>query len=200
MWALPLVRRHGAVHAFEPSPANLAILEWHRTTNRFANWTIVPRAVSDEDSAAGRLFLVDAGDSPMNSLTAGLPGTPLMKGRDITTLPMQTVTLDTYCAETGARPDLVKIDVEGAEMLVLQGARKLLSESHPGLIVAVHPYWLPRDQSPARLRELLRAQGYAVFDSKGRPAASLGSGEYLCLHGKASSTTVGSHDGYVKLS
>jgi FkbM family methyltransferase len=71
MWALPLVGKEGAVHSFEPSPAKLAILEWHRNTNRFANWTIVPKAVSDEDAAARRLFLVDSGDSPMNSLTAG---------------------------------------------------------------------------------------------------------------------------------
>jgi len=185
MWALPLVGKDGAVHSFEPSPANLAILEWHRNINRFADWTIVPKAVSWEDTAAARLFLIDSGDSPMNSLTAGVPGTPLMKGRDITTIPIQTVTLDTYCAETRTRPDLVKIDVEGAEGLVLQGARKLLSESHPTLILAVHPYWLPRGQSPAQIRELLAAQGYAVFDSKGQPVRSLASGEYLCLNRQA---------------
>jgi FkbM family methyltransferase len=190
MWALPLVGKEGAVHSFEPSPANLAILEWHRRANRFADWTIVPKAVSEEDAAARRLFLIDSGDSPMNSLTAGVPGTPLMEGRDITTIPIQTVTLDTYCAEAGARPDLVKIDVEGAELLVLQGARKLLRESHPTLILAVHPYWLPRGQSPARIRELLTAHGYAVFDSKGQPVGSLASGEYLCLNGQAESSTV----------
>lgn len=184
MWALPLVGNEGAVHSFEPSPANLAILEWHRNTNRFAEWTIVPKAVSDEDTAARRLFLIDSGDSPMNSLTAGVPGTPLMKGREITTIPIQTVTLDAYCAQAGARPDLVKIDVEGAELLVLQGARKLLSEYHPTLILAVHRYWLPRGQSPALIRELLTGHGYAVFDSKGRPAGSLASGEYLCLNGQ----------------
>jgi FkbM family methyltransferase len=190
MWALPLVGKEGAVHSFEPSPANLAILEWHRNTNRFADWTIVPKAVSDEDAAARRLFLVDSGDSPMNSLTAGAPGMPLMKGRDITTIPIQTITLDTYCAETRTRPNLVKIDVEGAEGLVLQGARKLLSESRPTLILAVHPFWLPRGQLPSQIRELLAAQGYAVFDSKGQPVGSLASGEYLCLNGQAESTTV----------
>ena len=71
MWALPLVGKEGAVRSFEPSPAKLAILEWHRNTNGFADRTIVPKAVSDEDAAARRLFLVDSGDSPMNSLTAG---------------------------------------------------------------------------------------------------------------------------------
>ena len=185
MWARPLVGKAGSVHSFEPSPANLAILEWHKKTNRFADWTIVPKAVSGEDAAARRLFLIDAGDSPMNSLTAGVPGTPLMQGRDLTTIPIQTVTLDTYCAEACARPDLVKIDVEGAELLVLRGARKLLRESHPALILAVHPYWLPKGQSPARILELLTALGYTVFNSKGQPVRSLASGEYLCLNRQA---------------
>jgi hypothetical protein len=113
-----------------------------------------------------------------------------MDGRDITTIPIESVTLDRYCAEADARPDLVKIDVEGAELLVLQGARELLSESHPALILAVHPYWLPGGQSPARIRELLTGHGYAVFDSKGQLAGSLSSGEYLCLRGQAESTTL----------
>jgi FkbM family methyltransferase len=184
MWALPLVGEEGAVHSFEPSPSNVAILEWHRRTNRFGEWTIVPKAVSNEDADARRLYLIDSGDSPMNSLTAGVPGTPLMDGRDITPHPISTVTLDTYCAEAGARPDVVKIDVEGAELMVLQGAKKLLSESHPTLIVAVHPYWLPKGQSPAHILEFVTSHGYSVLDSTGHPARALANGEFLCLHGR----------------
>jgi FkbM family methyltransferase len=181
MWALPLVGRAGAVYSFEPSPANLAILEWHRSINRFPKWTIVPRAVSEEHAAESQFYLIDSGDSPMNSLTAGVPGMPLMEGRDIGNIPIQTLTLDAFCGEARVRPNLVKIDVEGAELLVLRGARKLLSETGPAIILAIHPYWLPAGQSPAQIVEFLGAYGYAVFDSMGRPVRSLRSGEYLCL-------------------
>ena len=35
-------------------------------------------------------------------------------------------------------PDLIKIDVEGAELLVLSGAREILSANHPAIFLATH--------------------------------------------------------------
>ena len=183
MWALPLVGAEGAVHSFEPSPANLPVLEWHRRRNRFHDWTIVPRAVSESDAGAAKFYLIDLGDSPMNSLTSGTPGTAMMEGRNITETSIQTISLDTYCREHGVTPNLIKIDVEGAELLVLRGASRTLHESHPTIILAVHPKWLPAGQSPGQIAELLKAHGYSIFNSKGNRAEAVGSGEYLCLYG-----------------
>ena len=42
-------------------------------------------------------------------------------------------------------PDLIKIDVEGAEVLVLQGARKVLSEYMPIILLSVHSDSLRED-------------------------------------------------------
>ena len=187
MWALPLLGKEGSVISFEPSPANLSILEWHRKRNKFSQWTIIPRAVSDVNSEE-EFFLVDTGDSPMNSLTTGAPGTPFMNGRDIRKISMQTIRLDTFCSESNLRPDLVKIDVEGAELLVLRGAAKLLGESRPTIILAVHPYWLPAGQTPRDIFEYLTGYGYSVYDSKGCLVEYLESGEYLCLTTKAGHT------------
>ena len=187
MWTLPLVGKEGKVYSFEPSPANLSILKWHRTRNKFSQWAIVPKAVSDVDSEE-EFFLVDSGDSPMNSLTTGGPETPFMDGRDIRKISMQTITLDTFCSENSLRPDLVKIDVEGAELLVLRGASKLLGESRPTLILAVHPYWLPAGQSSQQIFEYLTRYGYTVYDSKGCLVEYLQSGEYLCLSAKTGHT------------
>jgi FkbM family methyltransferase len=47
-------------------------------------------------------------------------------------------------AKLEARPILIKCDVEGAEQLVLQGARKLLERYHPTLLLSVHPPALPQ--------------------------------------------------------
>ena len=184
MWTLPLVGKEGKVISFEPSPANLSILEWHRTSNNFPQWAIVPKAVSDVD-AEKEFFLVDTGDSPMNSLTTGVPGTPLMSGRDIRKIIIQTITLDTFCSQDSLRPNLVKIDVEGAELLVLRGAAKLLDECYPTIILAVHPYWLPAGQSSQQIFELLTKYGYTVYDSKGCRVEYLQSGEYLCFNNRA---------------
>ena len=82
----------------------------------------------------------------------------------------------------------MKIDVEGAELLVLRGAAKLLAESPPIIILAVHPYWLPAGQSPGQILELLTKYGYTVYDSKGCLVDYLQSGEYLCLNTRAGHT------------
>jgi FkbM family methyltransferase len=181
IWASSLVGDDGAVYLFEPSPANLSILHWHRNRNHFGQWTIVAKAVSDEDSSGSHFVLIDAGDSPMNSLTTGAPGMPLMEGRDIRMTSVRTVTLDSFCQQSGVRPNVVKVDVEGAELLVLHGARRLLDETRPILLLAVHPYWLPAGQSPGQIRQLLDELGYCVFDAQGKAAAFLSAGEYLCL-------------------
>jgi len=190
MWTLPLVGREGKVYSFEPSPANLSILEWHRAHNNFPHWTIVPRAVSDADAQEQEFFLVDTGDSPMNSLTTGVPGTPLMSGRDIRKTSVPTISLDTFCSEVGLRPNLVKVDVEGAELMVLRGAAKLLDESYPTIILAVHPHWLPTGQSSGQIFELLTGYGYTVYDSERRLVDYLQSGEYLCLGNRPAPTAI----------
>ena len=180
MWTLPLVGEKGLVVSFEPSPANLSILEWHRKRNNVSPWMVVPKAVSDADAQEEEFFLIDTGDSPMNSLTSGNPGMPLMSGRDIKKISIHTTALDTFCKEVGLRPNLMKIDVEGAELLVLRGAAKLLSESCPTIILAVHPYWLPTGQSSHQIFELLTRYGYTMYDSRGSQVEYLQSGEYLC--------------------
>jgi len=189
MWTLPLVGKEGKVFSFEPSPANLSILEWHRTRNNFSQWMIVPKGVSDKDTEK-EFFLVDKGDSPMNSLTTGDPGTPFMSGRDIRKISIQTITLDTFCNEVNQKPDLVKIDVEGAELLVLRGAATLLRESHPTIILAVHPSWLPKGHSSHQIFELLTRYGYTLYDSKGCLVEYLQEGEYLCLNTRNGTTAL----------
>lgn len=54
-------------------------------------------------------------------------------------------TLDDLFAGAGAgrRPILIKCDVEGAELLVLRGARRLLAENRPHLLISIHPPALP---------------------------------------------------------
>jgi len=185
MWAISLVGTEGEVYSFEPSPANLLILEWHKEKNNFCSWSIVAKAASNVDSTAMEFFLTDGGDSPINSLTNGAPGMTFMEGRNTRTINIQTITLDTFCKETDVSPNLVKIDAEGAELMVLQGSKKLLSETHPDIILAVHPYWLPKGQSTRDIADLLFSFGYTIFDSTGVQVKTFHSGEYLCLHEKS---------------
>jgi hypothetical protein len=48
-------------------------------------------------------------------------------------------TLDTYCREHGLSPTIIKIDVEGLEAEVLAGARSILEQSRPFLLIEINP-------------------------------------------------------------
>jgi hypothetical protein len=58
-------------------------------------------------------------------------------------------------------PDLIKIDVEGAEALVLRGCEQVLEDSRPILVVEVHE--ANRDEITARLS----AADYVLYDAEG---------------------------------
>lgn len=70
--------------------------------------------------------------------------------------------LDALCADLSpATPTLLKCDVEGAELLVLQGALQTLRRLRPTLLLSVHPKLLPRFGHDARqIAALLGAEGF----------------------------------------
>ena len=60
-------------------------------------------------------------------------------------------------------PVLIKCDVEGAELLVLQSAERALRELRPALLLSVHPQFLPKyGQTPEDVRAFLRGHGYRI--------------------------------------
>jgi FkbM family methyltransferase len=117
-----LVGPSGRVEAFEPFPPNQQRLTRSIELNGCTNVTVHPEALS---SAGGqRSFFVHEA-SVMGSLIDG-PA----RG----TIEVPCATLDDM-AQRLPRPDLVKIDVEGAELDVLLGGERLLAAERPSLVV-----------------------------------------------------------------
>lgn len=72
-------------------------------------------------------------------------------------------TIDNWVAVNGIDPDAITIDVEGAELLVLQGAQATLERCKPIVWVSIHPDLMERDypdSSPELLQQLMRGLGY----------------------------------------
>jgi FkbM family methyltransferase len=153
----------GKVVAFEPSPPLLEVLAYHKGVNRFRQMEIVPKAVGNAHNEFVRFHLVNGGESFLNSLVEH-PASQGNGGRS--EIQVECVTLDRFCEEKCLRPDLVKIDVEAAELMVLQGCKGLLRERHCIFIVAVHPTWLPENQKTAEVFELFQAHGYQIARSE----------------------------------
>lgn len=119
-----LVGPRGAVVAFEPQSHNMRYLREHLRLNAISNVQVIQAAVTDSDGVA--CFQEGANTSTGHLAPEGQ-------------LRVRTVTLDglvsTYQVPA---PDFLKIDVEGAEMLVLKGARSLLTTTRPTLFLATH--------------------------------------------------------------
>jgi len=77
-----------------------------------------------------------------------------------TSAPMTTI--DREVDELGLRPSLIKIDVEGAELDVLNGASRVLAEQRPRLLLSLHPKRLARIGATCdTVRAWLTAHEYA---------------------------------------
>lgn len=127
-----LAAAHGAnVHAFEPNPSMVERLERTRDLNGFAErMRINPIAVASRDGSAEFHVSPQQANTGLSSL---LP-LPHLQGGAVLKVP--TVTLDTYCDRQRLAPiRLLKIDVEGAELQVLAGAGRVLSEWRPDAII-----------------------------------------------------------------
>ncbi len=112
----------GMVIAFEPSPDNLARLRRHLELNDCKNVRVIEIAVSDREGTAR--FETRAG-SGVGHLSNDGP------------LEVRTTRLDAL-AEELPRPDVIKIDVEGAELDVLRGGLKTIESARPVIFLSVH--------------------------------------------------------------
>jgi FkbM family methyltransferase len=179
------VGRTGRVVSFEPSSLLVDILTCHRRVNRLRQMQIVQAAVSDQDHDESPFFLINDGLSVRNSLTIGGSDVPYVRPENKTRTTVRSLTLDRFTGSSGIVPDLIKIDVEGAEWLVLEGARQLLAEHHPDLIVGVHPFWLPDPDSAGQILGFLEQLGYEVRQSHKVEFEDTYLADYFCTYRRA---------------
>jgi FkbM family methyltransferase len=144
LWAAEQVGPSGSVHAFEPSSYSFGRLGTNvgRDPRLAARVALNRCAVADRPGVV-RLHSYGAEHSAWNSLHAHAMWDS-MEARETRRPPLRptggedvpAVTLDQYCAEKGvARIDLLKIDVEGAELAVLDGAGRLIADGRVSAVV-----------------------------------------------------------------
>lgn len=157
----------GKVFAFEPIDAIAEKLKRHVEINNFDQIHVESCALGDavDDNRPIYASCGQTGTDPNNGL-GSLYGS---KGEQ----PLQHIhmtTLDTWLQEHPSiqRIDVIKIDIEGAELACLTGAKKCLQRFKPSIIVEIQDFSSARaGYQPADILDFLSGFGY-TFDQIGR--------------------------------
>jgi FkbM family methyltransferase len=148
-WSSP----DGHVFAFEPNPAARSILHRHIRMNELSERvTVVPTAIG---ALNGEAVLYAAGADGMSRM--GAPNIAIADRVELITV--QIMTLDHYCESERLSPDWLMIDIEGFEIVALEGARHLIESRGRslGIVVEMHPNVWPSAQTTRAQAEALLA-------------------------------------------
>jgi FkbM family methyltransferase len=129
-----IVGETGRVFAFEPIPENRVAIDRLIGMNRLDQVIQVTSLALGESNGKKKMLLREC--SSMHQLEEAYQG----KGSNIySTVDVESCTLDSFIFERGNLiPQLIKIDVEGAEELVLKGALKTLEVYKPTMVIEIH--------------------------------------------------------------
>ncbi|WP_455756647.1 FkbM family methyltransferase [Sulfurimonas sp.] len=157
--ALPMAKvtsKESKLYTFEPSNLNRYYLKKHIEINNLENIEIVEDLLGDSNKEKVDFFEMKD--------VSGTPSIVNVKDNFVKTYKKQ-ITLDSFCKEQNLRPDLLKIDVEGAEYFVLNGASEIIKECKPDIVLSLHPKHLKKLNIDLNfLFEFAEDNGYKIYN------------------------------------
>jgi FkbM family methyltransferase len=177
-----LHNRSCAVICFEPVTYNFGILK--KSTGKIKNIRIENMALSNTATTIEIKIPI----KKTGSIGPALAHMGEETARDYISESIPAVTLDDYIRSNNIpRVDFIKIDVEGAESLVLEGAKHTLDSHRPSLFCEINNDYTRRiGRNAEDVFTLLFAAGYEAFAIKEnhqeRVTGYTGGGDYLFVH------------------
>ncbi len=156
-----IVGPRGHVAAFEPVPGNFEILRLQLALNHLPQ--VRPYQAAVADKVATLRFVM--GENELNAGEGRLAGGS-EPAADDSVIEVQTRVLDEMLAAGELpRPRLIVMDVQGAEPFVLRGARRLIEQCQPCMVLEVEPEHLQSHGFSADdVMAFLRDAGYAAWE------------------------------------
>lgn len=144
MYAAKRVGNDGRVFAVEPQPHHADLV----------------RRVAELNNVSDRVTVVESGlwskDTTLSFESTDNGAGNVDDSGDIT---VPVTTLDDLCASHGISPDFVKMDVEGAELAALAGARDVMADYRPEFAIASY-HIVDGEDTSTRLEDRLEQYGY----------------------------------------
>lgn len=165
MWTLALSRAVGSggrVYSFEPVPFTFGVLRAVARRARLGNVRLENRGCSDREATMEMTVPLQrsgASDDLQAHLSERRPNGAEPAGESVTVRCRMT-TLDAALADAGG-VSLLKLDIEGAELLALRGAAGTIERERPAIVCEVDADFLAGfDQRPGDVVEYLAQWGY----------------------------------------
>ena len=152
----------GQVHAFEPSAHHFGRLAHNVELNDFKNVVLNRKGLYDQPGEAV-LFLPSQAGEMNNSGAASLYTSGLEETRQVSEA-VSLIRLDDYVRERSLeRVDIIKIDIEGAELKALEGARETIARFRPLVFMELDLENLKRaERSPEEVLQYWKLLNYEV--------------------------------------
>jgi len=172
------VMQQGKIYAFEPIPLVRQLFEKHISLNSklmiHNNIELLPFAISDSEKQVE--FSNSAIQKEGNTY---IKESPVFSGT-ADKITVQCFAIDGLLEKGYEKPDIIKIDVEGAEFDVLQGSVNTLKKYKPNILLATHEYHLPgvRDKCISFLQDL----GYNLKHKGDHNKQVDGIDDYIAIH------------------
>ena len=146
-----LMRGKGRVYAFEPDKEAFDILRHHVEGNGLTNVHVERLCVAN--------FI---GKCKLRSFGSGV--TSIMgRGTPLKEVVVETTTIDKYCKDNGICPDGIKIDVEGAEGLVIAGCQNVIQKYSPWVLLEFHGMLMSEKERHLYWSEIVKSAKKIVF-------------------------------------
>jgi len=156
-WEVSKICPHRNILAFEPDPENIKLLEKTLSSADLQNLEICKFALSNQNGEV--LFFQDSLTSATGCVAGNnKPWIEQYLNSSANEIRVKTNTLDSVVSDDN-NPSLIKIDVEGHEVEVLEGGRNTLAKIKPLLIVESFP---PKQHT---VLSLLQELGYKSIDA-----------------------------------
>ncbi len=155
LYTVIAAKKAGKVFSFEPESENIALLNKNVRENGLANVQTFQKAVADTEGT--QEFFISNNNKGSHSLFT--PPDTFEKGT------VETISLDAWAAQNHIdNIDLIKIDVQGAEFLVLKGMKKILAR-HPTILIEYDPDMLASSGGdPINILEDFKSLGYTIHN------------------------------------
>jgi len=148
----------GRVVAFDPIPINVHVIKEQIEINKLSNRCVIePLAISNTNGVLS--FTISKRNANSHLSNIPLPHVIMEEEREV--IQVETTTLDDY-VQKHSHPTLIKMDIEGAEVNALEGAKTLLSSKNTTFLISVHSLSIEK-----QVKAILKKNGYEFFNLHG---------------------------------